>query len=534
MRIGSDRAGCFGWWRSRAWLWVGVIFACAWRTAAADPGSPLPISALIDASGLTAPEVGFVLISLDGVSLDGVGPGDADAADANPGVGGTVVEHRSADDPFIPASVAKIPTTIAALELLGPDHRFVTELLATGSVDNGVLSGDLFLRGGGDPFLNSDDLMGFVDRLTASGITQISGGLFYDSGSLPELPQITADQPVDAHYNPGVGPLSVNFNIIELRWSLNAAAGDLSASATTLSETMRLPVDAVSFGAAPEGADAWVPYHFVEDPSGHRWLLSPQLPAEGSTRLPVRNPSLHTAMVFRRLCERRGIVLPLPAPGSAPEAAPVLADHHGSRLAFVASQILRYSNNLSAELVGLAASSRLSGRPATLGDSASALDQWFRQRMPQTDWTGFALANHSGLSTRSRTTPRQIADMLVAAAQEDYGPEAAGLGRGYAGLLRPVRWEDALNEGRDPAATRLEVRAKTGTLYYASALAGYLRAASGRWFAFAVFVSDTAARQRFDAAMDLRTTVIPEGGRAWLSRARALEREIITRWAMAY
>ena len=517
MRVRYDTADCLGRRRCRAWLWLAVLLGCAWRAAAADP-----VSSLIDASGLTAPEVGFILMPLP----------DGDPDDSPDDY--TVVEHRLADDPFIPASVAKIPTTVAALALLGPDHRFTTELLGTGAVEDGVLQGDLFLRGGGDPFLDSDDLMGFVDRLSASGIARINGGLFYDADSLPELPQITADQPVDAHYNPGVGALSVNFNIIELNWSLSAAAGDLSASATTLSETIRLPVDAVSFGAAAEGPDAWIPYHFVDEPSGHRWLLSPQLPAEGSTRLPVRNPSLHTAMVFRRLCERRGIVLPLPAPGTAPEAAPVLADHDSPRLAFIAGQVLRYSNNLSAELVGLAASSRLSGRPTTLDDSASALGQWFRQRMPQTDWTGFALANHSGLSTRSRTTPRQIGDILITAAQADYGADSAGLGRGYAGLLRPVRWEGALNEGRDPAAPRLEVRAKTGTLYYVSSLAGYLRANSGRWFAFAVFVSDTAARQRFDATADLRTTVIPDGGRAWLSRARALERQIVTRWAENY
>ena len=212
----------------------------------------------------------------------------------------------------------------------------------------------------------------------------------------------------------------------------------------------------------------------------------------------------------------------------------MLAVHHSPELAFVASQILRYSNNLSAELVGLAASSRLAGRPESLADSAAVLGQWFRQRLPETDWTGFALANHSGLSSQSRTTPHQIADILVAAAQDDYGADSAGSGPGYAGLLRPVRWEDALNEGRDPAASRLEVRAKTGTLYYVSGLAGYLRANSGGWFAFAIFVSDTAARQQFDATVDLRTTVIPNGGRAWLSRARALERQIVTRWAESY
>ena len=62
---------------------------------------------------------------------------------------GKVLVQHGADRPFIPASTTKVTTSLAALEILGPDHRFATTLLATGDVVDGTLRGDLWLHGGG-------------------------------------------------------------------------------------------------------------------------------------------------------------------------------------------------------------------------------------------------------------------------------------------------------------------------------------------------------------------------------------------------
>lgn len=83
---------------------------------------------------------------------------------------------------FSPASVLKLATTYAALRQLGPETRFKTELVTTGSVTNGELTGDLWLKGYGDPTLRSEDLGAFVAALQEQGLARISGDLIADAG----------------------------------------------------------------------------------------------------------------------------------------------------------------------------------------------------------------------------------------------------------------------------------------------------------------------------------------------------------------
>ena len=138
--------------------------------------------------------------------------------------------------------------------------------------------------------------------------------------------------------------------------------------------------------------------------------------------------------MFRALAAAEGIDLPEPAPGVVPDGAREVARHQSLPLTEIASGVLRYSNNLSAELIGLAASHALTGRVLSLEDSATALSAWWQLRLPAVDWTGFLVENHSGLSSRSRSTPRQIVVMLE---------EGAGLlgGADLHELLRPISWK---------------------------------------------------------------------------------------------
>src|SRR5918995_1761336 len=84
------------------------------------------------------------------------------------------------DLPLIPASTAKLATAVAALDVLGPEHRFRTELLTSGVIEHGVLRGDLILRGGGDPLLDLPDLLGLAVRLENTGIREVDGHFLID------------------------------------------------------------------------------------------------------------------------------------------------------------------------------------------------------------------------------------------------------------------------------------------------------------------------------------------------------------------
>jgi D-alanyl-D-alanine carboxypeptidase/D-alanyl-D-alanine-endopeptidase (penicillin-binding protein 4) len=93
-----------------------------------------------------------------------------------------------ADRPLIPASVNKLYTTSAALGLFGPDERIETTALAkTPLNEDGVLRGNLYLRGGGDPTLNADRIDELADALVKAGLTRVAGNVLGDESFFDQL-----------------------------------------------------------------------------------------------------------------------------------------------------------------------------------------------------------------------------------------------------------------------------------------------------------------------------------------------------------
>jgi D-alanyl-D-alanine carboxypeptidase/D-alanyl-D-alanine-endopeptidase (penicillin-binding protein 4) len=473
----------------------GIALVAAPLAAAQAPAeapAPAAVSAdekLIDAAGFAPGDVGYLVVDL---------------AD------GRVVAQHNPDTLFLPASVAKIPSVAAGLAILGGDHRFVTTLGATGGVQDGVLTGTLTLAGGGDPFLASEHLQTMAKALAASGVKRVDGAFLYDANALVEVPRISDLQPEAVGYNPGVSALSVNFNRVRLNWARDKSAA--SAAAAAISESLTLPLASIGLAFAAE--DPAGPFVRAGTPSEDRWLLSPMLDDKGEDWLPVGNPALISAEVFRALAAAEGVTLPEPTAGAMPEGAREVARYESIPLSEIADGVLHYSNNLTAELIGLAASHRLTGRKLGLKDSATALAAWWQLRVPTADWTGMVLENHSGLASYSRVTPRQIVVMLE---------EAAGLigGADFHDLLRPLSWK----------GVKGSARVKTGTMSYARGLAGYIDGASGRRLAFAIFFNDAAKRAALDASFDSRVRDIDPDSRRWRDRALKLEEKLTTTWA---
>lgn len=478
---------------------------------AAQDGEPdlshLDVDGLIAHFGFEPDQVGFVLFD----------PTD-----------GSTLAERNADTAFLPASTVKIPTALAALEVLGADYRFRTELRVAGDVVGGALAGDLYLRGEGDPFLDSNGLAALVDRLAAAGITNVAGSFAYDATALPSAPTINAGQPQDASYNPGFGALSVNFNVLFLSWVPDPTGASVAPTLLAKAEALDTPVDWISIDAVDAIAEPWIPYLYAPVDEAERWVLSPDLPAEGSVWLPVKDPARNAALLFRRLAADRGIVLPMPVPGEAPDTARLLASRESAPLRAIAEQVLYWSNNLSAEIMGLATARALIEEVPDLTRSAEALANWLSARFPGTDWNALYLENHSGLSSASRMTPRQMAAVL------DYGFARTYDAHGFRDLLRERDWIDALNEDLPAGQAPIRLQVKTGTMFFGRGLAGYLDTAGARTLGFAIFASDFDARRDMDAAMDVRTAYRPAAATAWLNRARAFERELVSRWAVTH
>jgi D-alanyl-D-alanine carboxypeptidase/D-alanyl-D-alanine-endopeptidase (penicillin-binding protein 4) len=233
--------------------------------------------------------------------------------------------------------------------------------------------------------------------------------------------------------------------------------------------------------------------------------------------LPVRNPARVAAQMLRLLAAKEGVTLPDPTPGAVGADAREIARHESPDLAEIVRRVLRSSNNLAAELIGLAASRAVTGRPLSLEASSATLANYWRLRIPGLDWDSFFLENQSGLSSKTRATPRQLVAVLEAAADPVGG---ADLYR----LLKAASWKASNGKA-------VRIRAKTGTIAYGRGLAGYIDAANGRRLAFAIFFNDFGRRAALDGAFDSRVDARDPKWRGWRQRALNLEQRLINGWA---
>jgi len=434
---------------------------------------------------------------------------------------GHVVSAHDPDTPRIPASTTKLITALAALEILGPDYRFETSLLATGEVHQTTLDGDLYIVGGGDPTLSTNDLGGFVDALRAARITQLSGRFLFDESFTVATDQINAKQPVAAVYNPGVSALSLNYNRVQLRWKGKPGTKNFRTRLRSPADGVFLPVSGISTGLLPQEHAAKTSV-LLDGSQMDRWLLSRQLPARGFKELPVkRAPGQMAASLFRTYCHRRGIQLPIPQAAQAPPNARLLYAHHSKPLPKLLVGVLRHSNNLSAELIGQVTTRSLRDRPLSLADSSALLTDWYRRLLPETDWTRFVSANHSGLSSASRHSPRQLAAAIRHGATLPVGQDNVDT---FLDLLPHPAW------GNDKTGLRTKVKAKSGTMSYADGLAGILTTRAGHRLGFAILITNFAKRSAFDVALDVGNTETPPRARVWTRRAKRFERALITLW----
>ncbi|MBF0429591.1 MAG: D-alanyl-D-alanine carboxypeptidase/D-alanyl-D-alanine-endopeptidase, partial [Magnetococcales bacterium] len=304
---------------------------------------------------------------------------------------------------FIPASVAKVPSTLAALHILGSSHRFTTTLQAMNSPVNGVLSGDLVLVGSGDPSFSMAGLMDLALQLRLKGVNRIQGRFLYDESALLAETNISAEQNEEETYNQGISALSLENNRIQLNWSITPSGQLLTKILPNLNYISLVLGPASKVGPSMT---------YLGDEKGESWRLNPRKAHSGWDWLPIKKPGRYTALVFKEICHKVGINLPSPEPGQTNPKAITLAKHASRTLDDMIDATLEHSNNLWTELIGMTAASRLTGQPQTKSSAAKILGEWLTRQLPQTDWKGFHLTNNSGLSASSRISPRQMVEIL--------------------------------------------------------------------------------------------------------------------------
>ena len=425
--------------------------------------------------------------------------------------GGQVLEGIEAGRALPPASVAKAITALYALEALGPGHRFRTRLIGTGPLRNGRLEGDLILAGGGDPTLDTDDLAGLAAGLKAAGVVEIRGRFRFYDRSLPFIREIDPAQPPHVGYNPAVSGLNLNYNRVYFGWKRGEGGYEVAMDAR--SESVRPAVTVARMRVAERAAPV---YTYADRDGVDDWTVAaPALGAEGSRWLPVRRPAEYAAEVFQILARSHGIQLSAPQPLRGQPEGTLLAEHVSDELGTMLAEMLRWSTNLTAEAIGLAASEQLGARPASLPVSGARMGDWLKARA---NVNGVRFVDHSGLGPESRISAADMVRALVGS-----GPDGT--------LRRMLKRIDMKDErGRVLRDHPARVVGKTGTLNFVSALSGYVQTPSARVLAFAVFAADLDRRR----ALGEDEVERPPGGRAWTLRARALQQKLIERWVERY
>ena len=419
---------------------------------------------------------------------------------------GELFEQIEAHDAVPPASVTKALTALYALDALGETFRFVTRLIANGPVEGGVLRGDLILAGGGDPTLSADHLAEIADNLKAAGVTRVEGRFLCWRGALPYAEEIEPSQLDYLGYNPAVSGLNLNYNRVHFEWRRVNGNWQTSMDARTENRVPRVSMARVQI------VDRGSPVFDTVAPD--RWTVARSALGNGGSRwMPVRQPALYAGDVFQTLARDIGVSVPTPTVADdLPSGGTELAQRQSPPLLAILQEMLLFSTNLTAEICGLAATQAKLRRSLDIEGSAGEMTRW----IGETYGAECDFKDHSGLSDANRVSASAMVKVLLAV-----GPN---------GPLRPIMKRIVM---RDVENNRLddypiEVRAKTGTLNFVSALAGYVETSDGSHLAFAIFAANLERRARGKASGD----EIPVGSRAWNQRARRLQQQLLQRWGL--
>ncbi len=491
-------------WLSRRQLLAGLLVSTA---SGAFAGAPLrsirpeprtsaikltaagPADKIIEAAQLSG-KVGFVV------------------ADATTG---EVLEGHKPLLTLPPASVAKSVTTVYGLAALGSKHRFRTRLVATGPIENGKLSGDLYLVGGGDPTLDTDALGDLARQLKEAGLREITGKTYVHSQALPYQNSIDPGQPEYLGYNPSLSGLNLNYNRVFFEWKRQAEGYAITMDARAIKFRPRVAM------ASMKVVDRKSPVFSLKTTrNADQWTVAKRaLGKKGGRWLPVRRPEFYAAEVFHTISRSYGITLPTFVAAKGAVDGTVLAEWKSDELATILRHMMKFSTNLTAEAIGLSASKKRGGKPSTLKASGRMMSDWLKA---ETGAKHTKFVDHSGLGDGSRVSASDMAKVLVK--QGWNGPLRA--------LMKEVPLRDA--KGKPVKDHPIQVRAKTGTLNFVSALAGYVQAPGGRQLVFAIFSADLARRGKIKKADKER----PKGARSWNKRSKIMQQKLIERWASTF
>lgn len=392
---------------------------------------------------------------------------------------GSVIYEYNPDMALVPGSTIKLITAAAALEALGAAHRFVTTIVTDASVQGGMLDGNVWLVGGGDPVFTSDDLRRAARVVALAGVDRIAGNVYAD-GSRYGPDRVNASWlPDDLQYGWAAPASAITLDGGSIQFTITPIAG----SEANVAVDPPGAADRVIASVTTAGSDAENTLHIDALPNDSGYEVRGQIPYGAPQKYwrSLPHPTRAAAMSLMAMLRTAGISASGYAlEARAPAKAAVLWRHQSAPLAAIVHRMFFDSDNhIAEELL------RAVGWQATkLGtiEHSTAAEEAFLQRVGLPH-DGIVLADGSGLSDRNRVSARLLEGTLRLMITVPLANEPQKL-LPRAGIEGTVRVRHLAPEAKG------RVYAKDGYIEGASGLAGYVLTAHHGPVVFAFVVNN--------------------------------------------
>ena len=385
-----------------------------------------------------------------------------------------------ADVPSNPASTMKLVTTYAGLDILGPAWQWQTELRANALPKNGILNGDLYLKGSGDPKLTLERMWLLVRDLKAAGVDDIRGSLILDrSAFILDEREVGFDDDGEAIDQPFmVKPDALLTNFKSLRVRVRSDGDHVVASVEPDWPEVRFSNQFAIGDAAP--CETWqkrAQFRTGQATPQFMIQLVGQVPAGcmGEKYIAAFDAPTYTDLLFRNLWrEAGGKISGKTQQGITPATSVLLASSKAADVVSTIRDINKYSNNMMARqlFLTLGATQGLAADGNTTAKrSAAVIQRWLQSK--GRNFSELVLENGAGLSRKEKISAKHLAELLQEAGNAPLAAEFISSLPivGVDGTMRKrLKDENSIGQGH----------IKTGTLKDVRAVAGYVRDAQGK------------------------------------------------------
>jgi D-alanyl-D-alanine carboxypeptidase/D-alanyl-D-alanine-endopeptidase (penicillin-binding protein 4) len=411
-------------------------------------------------------------------------------------VNGEVVFEYHAEESLMPASVLKLVTSSAALELLGPDYRFKTKIGYTGNLNKrtGRLTGDLIIKGGGDPALGSEYfkdhyinfLKNWIIEIRKLGINKVEGRVIVDDSwyDYQPVPAKWLWEDAGNYYGAGAYGLSVFDNTFEIHFR-TLGEGSIPEITGIVPDQCRsvLSNQLITSGDTDEGYVFSAPYNT------YSWI-SGSIPVNRDDfvlRASITDPPLLLAEVFDSMLDSAGIDVSGSPSTIRIEKKPsvnepvIISEVSSPALSEIIEVLNHESVNLYAEHL-LKEIGRTFNNHGTTEAGIEVLYRFLKDS--GVDSSGMFLEDGSGLSPLNAVTSRSLAEILFFVKNKAKYFNDFYSSLPYAGMEGTLK-----NYFRNPVFGS-NLRAKSGSITRVRSYAGYFKTLSGNEMTFSILVNN--------------------------------------------